>query len=93
MARAAIQRLRIAQREFDLVLGGGIIRSESALFHGTVRAGLAVAAPHARIVKVDAPPVVGAALLGLDLIDGRSAAAAAAAARQVRRSLTAGSLT
>ncbi len=92
MVRAAVHRLRLTQRELDVVLGGGIVRSDSKLFHGVVRAGLADAAPHARVVIVAAPPVVGAALLGLDQLPGRSPAAARSAARNVHKSLTAGTL-
>ena len=33
MVRAAVHRLRMTQRELDVVLGGGIVRSDCKLFH------------------------------------------------------------
>jgi N-acetylglucosamine kinase-like BadF-type ATPase len=93
MVRAAVHRLRITQLDLDVVLGGGIVRSDCEVFHARVRAGITDAAPNARVVIMDAPPVVGAALLGLDQIDGRSAKTARAATRRVRKMLTGESLT
>ena len=52
-------------------------------FHGRIEAGILATAPAARISMLHAPPVVGAALLGLDLL-----AAGASAQRNVRGTLT-----
>ena len=93
MVRAAVHRLRITQLDLDVVLGGGIVRSGSEVFHERVRAGIADAAPNAHVVIMDGPPVVGAALLGLDQIEGRSEQSAKAATRQIRKMLTGASLT
>ena len=44
MVRAAVRRLRLTRRELDVVLGGGIVRSDCKLFHER-RAGRAFASP------------------------------------------------
>lgn len=93
MVRAAVHRLRLTQRELDVVLGGGIVRSDCKLFHSTVRAGITQAAPHAHVIIMNDPPVVGAALLGLDQIEGRSARSARTATTRVRKMLTVDRLT
>jgi N-acetylglucosamine kinase-like BadF-type ATPase len=81
---AAVRRLRLVRHALDVVLGGGIARSGSVRFHSHVRAGIAEAAPEARVIVLHAPPVLGAALMGLDKIGARRAAAT-----RVRAELTA----
>lgn len=83
MVRATVRRLRVTRRQPDVVLGGGLVRSRSNRFHHGVRQGVEEAAPGARVIVLREPPVVGAALLGLDAIGARPAAAARA-----RRALT-----
>jgi N-acetylglucosamine kinase-like BadF-type ATPase len=83
MATAAIRRLGIADRDTDVVLGGGIFRGEDLAFMERIRAGITAVAPAARLRQVTAPPVVGAALLGLDRLG-----APPEAARRLRASLT-----
>jgi N-acetylglucosamine kinase-like BadF-type ATPase len=64
--RVALERLGPLPEPVDVVLGGGILRAREPLLLGAVESGLAALgrglAPHV----VDAPPVLGAALLGLD---------------------------
>lgn len=93
MVRAAVHRLRLTQRELDVVLGGGIVRSDCKVFHDAVRAGIAQAAPHAHVIIMNEPPVIGAALLGLDQIEHRSPRSARAATTRVRKMLTVDRLT
>jgi N-acetylglucosamine kinase-like BadF-type ATPase len=83
MATAAIRRLGMADRDTDVVLGGGIFRSEDPAFLERIRAGVTAVAPAARLRQVTAPPVVGAALLGLDRLG-----APPQASRRLRASLT-----
>jgi len=64
--RAAVQRLGVADETVEVVLGGGIFETADAVFHARVTAGVRAAAPKAALVHLDVPPVVGAALLGLD---------------------------
>jgi N-acetylglucosamine kinase-like BadF-type ATPase len=83
MVRATVRRLRVARQQPDVVLGGGLVRSRSKRFHRGVRQGVEEAAPGARVIILREPPVVGAALIGLDAIGAQPAAATRA-----RRALT-----
>jgi hypothetical protein len=48
------------------VLGGGVLAARDALLMTAIQERFARFAPQAKLVVVDAPPVLGAALLGLD---------------------------
>jgi len=66
MATAIGRRLRIARREADVVLAGGIFRTNEPGFRARLEDRLRAGMPRARAVRLEAPPVLGAALLGLD---------------------------
>ena len=83
MATAAIRKLGMRALDPDVVLGGGIFRNDWAPFFERVNAGIHATAPEARIVRLTAPPVVGAAMLGLDMLGAGPAAHA-----RTRESLT-----
>jgi N-acetylglucosamine kinase-like BadF-type ATPase len=83
MATVAIRRLRMQKLDVDVVLGGGVFQSSWQPFLERIESGIRAFAPDARVLVLDAPPVVGAALIGLDHIDAREAAY-----RRVRASLT-----
>ncbi len=83
-ARASLTRLGMLDREVPVVLGGGVIRAGDERLIAGIIAGLAEAAPLARAVRVDAPPIVGACLLALE-----SAGAAPVALVRARTELTA----
>ncbi len=68
MAGAMIKRLRLGRLDPDVVLGGGVFRTQEAGFHDRIRAGVAAVAPAAHTVPLLVPPVAGAALLGLDAL-------------------------
>lgn len=68
LARVSLTRLALLAEPVDVVLGGGVLTGTGDVVAGAVRARLAVAAPAARVRVVDVPPVVGAALLGLDAL-------------------------
>jgi N-acetylglucosamine kinase-like BadF-type ATPase len=72
--RAAITRLGVADLEVEVVLGGGIFDTVDAGFQTRVESGILAAAPRAVLRRLDAPPVLGAALLGLDAIGADDAA-------------------
>jgi N-acetylglucosamine kinase-like BadF-type ATPase len=80
MAGAAIQRLRLSGQDVDVVLGGGIFRTGDGGFFSRIENRLRRIAPEVRIHVLAVPPVLGAALLGLDRLgaDGRAAARARA---------------
>jgi N-acetylglucosamine kinase-like BadF-type ATPase len=66
MAGALIRRLRLTRLDPEVVLAGGVFRADDPTFYGEIEAGVRAVAPRARIVRLTAPPVLGAALIGLD---------------------------
>ena len=72
MARALIRRLHLSRLDPDVVLGGGVFRTDDQAFFDALAAGIAEVAPRARVVRLTAPPVVGAALIGLDRLAGHA---------------------
>ena len=74
---AAVDRLGLQDQPVEVVLGGGIFDTRDTAFHGRVAAGVHRAAPRAVLVRLDAPPVLGAALIGLDAIGAPPGALAA----------------
>jgi N-acetylglucosamine kinase-like BadF-type ATPase len=75
--RAAVARPDLRDEAVEVVLGGGIFDTTDAVFHQRVAAGICAAAPRAVIVRLDSPPVLGAALIGLDAADASPDALAA----------------
>jgi N-acetylglucosamine kinase-like BadF-type ATPase len=75
--RAAVVRLDLQDEAVEVVLGGGVFDTNDAAFHARVADGVRAAARRATLVRLDAPPVLGAALIGLDAEDTPPAAAAA----------------
>jgi N-acetylglucosamine kinase-like BadF-type ATPase len=67
-AVAAVKRLGVEDTAVEVVLGGGIFDTVDAEFHDRVAGGIHAVAPGALLVRLSAPPVLGAALLGLDFI-------------------------
>ena len=63
LAATTLRRLELLGADVPVVLGGGVIAAGDVQLMDGIRDGMAQRAPHARIVPVDAPPVVGAALL------------------------------
>jgi N-acetylglucosamine kinase-like BadF-type ATPase len=78
MATAAIRKLRMRALALDVVLGGGVFRNDWPPFFERIGNGVHAVAPKASIVRLVAPPVVGAAMLGLDVLGGTRAAHARA---------------
>ena len=71
MGAVALRRLHMTRLDVDVVLGGGIFSSGDADFLERIGRGLERVAGQARVRVLDVPPVVGAALLGLDAIGAR----------------------
>ena len=84
MVVSAARRLHLMRRDVEVVLGGGLVRAGDGRFLRRIQTGIRAAVPAARTKPLDVPPVVGAALLGLDHAAGASSAAAA----RVRSALT-----
>lgn len=87
MAGAMIRRLHLARLDPEIVLGGGVFRTPDTAFRSRIEAGVRATAPRARLVRSSAPPVAGAALLGLDALVGGIADASTGAT--VRKALAA----
>ena len=69
MAASAIRRLDALDSPIDVVLGGGVLTAGHTLLTDEIIRLLADRAPLATARVVDAPPILGAALLGLDRIE------------------------
>ena len=88
MATTAIRRLRMRDLDVEVVLGGGIFRSRDARFFSRIRNGLVDFAPSATVHRLTHPPIIGAALIGLDALHATKAARATARASLTHDRLT-----
>ncbi|HXR71187.1 N-acetylglucosamine kinase [Actinocrinis sp.] len=68
LARVVLVRLGIADRAGEVVLGGGVLRARVPVLMDRIAARAAAEIPLAELVVVEEPPVVGAALLGLEAL-------------------------
>jgi N-acetylglucosamine kinase-like BadF-type ATPase len=66
LARVALQRLDLDAAAAEVVLGGGLLQSGNGMLLAAIERGLREAAPEASPKIASAPPIVGAALFGLD---------------------------
>ncbi len=73
MAAALVRRLGIRRQELEVVLAGGVFRNDDSAFYAALEQGIRAVAPHAKLIRLLWPPVVGAALLGLDMLAGGDA--------------------
>lgn len=76
MAAVALERLELLDEEVPVLLGGSVLAARHPDLDGRVRELLAVRAPKAVVEVVTAPPVLGAALLGLDRVGAPAGALA-----------------
>jgi N-acetylglucosamine kinase-like BadF-type ATPase len=74
MVTSALRRLRMTRKDTEVVLGGGVARGRDPQLLGRIGEGVAAVAPAASLQVVDAPPVIGSALLGLDELGARKGA-------------------
>jgi len=68
MIRVTLERLELTQEPVPVALGGGLMQSGDPRLIGAIKAGLAHEAPAATVHVTSSPPIVGAALLGLDAL-------------------------
>ena len=66
LAKAVIRQLAIADMAFDVVLSGSFYLG-SSLVQQAMEKSIQQLAPRAQLIRLDAPPVIGAALLGAEL--------------------------
>jgi len=69
LAATAIRRLGVLDEPVDVVLGGGVLTAGHRNLLDEIHRLLAEQAPYAVPRVVEAPPILGAALLGLDRLD------------------------
>ena len=74
MIRVTLERLDLTSEAVPVALGGGLMQAGDARLIGAIKAGLAHAAPAATVHVTSSPPIVGAALLGLDELGAGTAA-------------------
>lgn len=65
LALGVINQLDLAQEPFDVVLSGSLYNAGEPLI-GPMRQTIEAAAPQARLVRLQIPPVVGGVLLGME---------------------------
>ena len=70
MAIALIRRLRLARTDVEVVLAGSVFDADDPAFIEGLRERVISVARRATLVRLAAPPVAGAALLGLDRLAG-----------------------
>jgi N-acetylglucosamine kinase-like BadF-type ATPase len=68
MARVAIERLDLREEPTEVLLGGGLLQTGDGRLSGAVERELRRVAPSATVTAPSSPPIVGAALLGLDAL-------------------------
>ncbi len=73
MARVALERLDLADEPAEVLLGGGLLQGDGRL-SAAVEDELRRLAPSASVVAPGSPPIVGAALLGLDAVGAEAEA-------------------
>ena len=66
MIRVTLARLELRGEPVEVALGGGLMQSRDERLIGAIEAGVKDTAPAATVRVTSSPPIVGAALLGLD---------------------------
>jgi N-acetylglucosamine kinase-like BadF-type ATPase len=68
LARASVRRLGLHDEHVEIVVGGGLMRSADSELLGRIETALRRVGPRLVLRRSSAPPIVGAALLGLDAV-------------------------
>jgi len=82
LARVALQRLELTHTPVEVLLGGGMLRPGNGTLEAAIETGLREVDDMITVRNTESPPIVGAALLGLDELG-----ATAEAQERVRREL------
>jgi N-acetylglucosamine kinase-like BadF-type ATPase len=84
LARATVTRLGLQHEHVEIVVGGGLMRGADSELLGRIENGLRRVGPRLLLRRTTVPPIVGAALLGLDAVG-----AGAGAQGRLRKELSA----
>jgi N-acetylglucosamine kinase-like BadF-type ATPase len=76
LARATFTRLGLGEQPVEVLLGGGLMRSADPRLLGRIERGLHDVSPSIVLRRTSQPPIIGAALLGLDAVGADAAAQA-----------------
>ncbi|GAA2371736.1 N-acetylglucosamine kinase [Nonomuraea africana] len=76
LAEVCLRRLGLTETPTEVVLGGGVLRARDPLLSALLDERFTARAPQAKLVVADLPPIVGAALSGLDRMGAGEAAKA-----------------
>lgn len=68
LAVVALRRLDLLGTPMEVVLGGGVLTARDPLLNDLIERRFAEQAPQAKLIVADVPPIMGAALLGLDAL-------------------------
>ena len=68
LARVAITRLDLAHEPVEVLLGGGLLRAGDGRLLGAIEEGMRDVGEHVEVHRTASPPIVGAALFGLDAL-------------------------
>jgi N-acetylglucosamine kinase-like BadF-type ATPase len=74
MARVALERLDLARRPVEVLLGGGLLKPGNGTLANAIEVGLREVGEAISVRNAKSPPIVGAALLGLDELGAGPAA-------------------
>jgi N-acetylglucosamine kinase-like BadF-type ATPase len=66
LARVAVERLGLGRESTEVLLGGGLLQSGDGRLTDAIATGLRAVSPTLAVRSATSPPIVGAALLGLD---------------------------
>jgi N-acetylglucosamine kinase-like BadF-type ATPase len=87
MAGAIVRRLSLVRRRPDVVLAGGVFAAGDVPFESRIREGIRAIAPGADVRRSEALPILGAALLGMDRLEGIGAGERPSVEARLRASL------
>ena len=87
MAIALARRLGIRRLAADVVLAGGVFKTDDTAFFERLDAAIRAGLPAANLIRLDVPPVTGAAREGLKQLGGGGPTATDAARERIRREL------
>ncbi|MER6952169.1 BadF/BadG/BcrA/BcrD ATPase family protein [Nonomuraea sp. NPDC000554] len=84
LAEVCLRRLNLLETPTEVVLGGGILTARDPLLTPLLDSAFADRAPRAKLIVADVPPIMGAALNGLERLGATEAAMARLRARYER---------